>query len=170
MGCNIPIIIGVFNLTMSNSTELLRGHKVIIIGGSSGIGRLVAAASLAHGASVVIASSSSDRVKSTMAGIQQESKGDSVEGQALDIRDYPALKSFLDQHGPFNHLVITTGNLAEDVNFPYTEIDDSFKAKFNIRYWAVMIAAQHVYKNNLIKPGGSIVMTIGNVHCQPYPG
>ncbi|KDN44673.1 hypothetical protein RSAG8_05438, partial [Rhizoctonia solani AG-8 WAC10335] len=157
-------------LTMSNSTELLRGHKIIIIGGSSGIGRSVAAAALAHGASVVIASSSSDKVKSAVAWLQQESKGTTVEGQALDIKDYPALKSFLDQHGPFNHLVITAGDLAGDVNFPHTEIDDSCKAKFDIRYWAVMIAAQHVYKNNLIKPGGSIVLTIGNVHYRPYPG
>ncbi|CAE6512993.1 unnamed protein product [Rhizoctonia solani] len=142
-------------LTMSNSTELLRGHKIIIIGGSSGIGRSVAAAALAHGASVVIASSSSDKVKSAVAWLQQESKGTT---------------SFLDQHGSFNHLVITAGDLAGDVNFPHTEIDDSCKAKFDIRYWAVMIAAQHVYKNNLIKPGGSIVLTIGNVHYRPYPG
>lgn len=70
-----------------------------------GIGRSVAAASLAHGASVVIASSSSDKVKSAIAWLQHESKGATVEGQALDIKDYPALKSFLDRHGPFNHLV-----------------------------------------------------------------
>ncbi|QRW20765.1 Enoyl-(Acyl carrier protein) reductase [Rhizoctonia solani] len=30
--------------------------------------------------------------------------------------------------------------------------------------------AQHAYKNNLIKTGGSMVMTIGNVHHWPYPG
>ncbi|CAE6438328.1 unnamed protein product [Rhizoctonia solani] len=154
---------------MSNSTELLRGHKIIIIGGSSGIGRSVAAASLAHGASVVIASSSSEKVNSAVTWLRQESKGASVEGQALDIRDYPALKLFLDQHGPFNHLVITAGDLV-GVNFPHAEIDDTWKDKFDVRYWAVMIVAQHVYKNNLIKPGGSIVMTIGNVHYRPYPG
>ncbi|CAE6505939.1 unnamed protein product [Rhizoctonia solani] len=155
---------------MSNSTELLRGQKIIIIGGSSGIGRSVAAASLAHGASVVIASSSPDKVKSAIALLQQDSKGATVEGHALDIKDYPALKSFLDRHGPFNHLVITAGDLAGEVNFPHTEIDDTWKAKYEVRYWAVMIAAQHVYKNNLIKPGGSIVMTIGNVQYRPYPG
>lgn len=59
-------IIDIVYFAMSNSTELLRGHKIIIIGGSSGIGRSVAAASLAHGASVVIASSSSDKVNSAV--------------------------------------------------------------------------------------------------------
>ncbi|KDN40054.1 hypothetical protein RSAG8_08375, partial [Rhizoctonia solani AG-8 WAC10335] len=39
-----------------------------------------------------------------------------------------------------------------------------------VRYWAVIIAAQHIYKNNLIKPGGSIVLTIGIVHYRPFPG
>ncbi|CAE6505872.1 unnamed protein product [Rhizoctonia solani] len=160
----------IHRLIMSNSTELLRGHKVIIIGGSSGIGRSVAAASLAHGASVVIASSSSDKVKSAVAFLQQEVKDATVEGQALDIKDYPALKSFLDQHGPFNHLVITAGDISGDVNFPHSEIDDSWKTKYDVRYWAVMIAAQHVYKNNPIKPRGSIVLTMGNVHYRPYPG
>ncbi|KAJ1305422.1 hypothetical protein OPQ81_000432 [Rhizoctonia solani] len=155
---------------MSKSTELLRGQKVVIIGGSSGIGRSVAAATLAHGASVVIASSSTDKVKSAVVSLQQESKDATVEGQALDIKDFPTLKSFLDQHGPFNHLVITAGDIAAELNFPHTEIDDSWKAKFDVRYWAVIIAAQHVYKNNLIKPGGSIVLTIGNAHYRPYAG
>ncbi|CAE6445052.1 unnamed protein product [Rhizoctonia solani] len=155
---------------MSNSLELLRGQKVIIIGGSSGIGRSVAAAALAHGASVVIASSSSDKVKSAVALLQQTSKGATVEGQALDIKDYTALKSFLDQHGPFNHLVITAGDLAGELNFPNTEVDDTWKAKFDLRYWAVIIAAQHIYKNNLIKPGGSIVLTIGSVQFRPISG
>ncbi|CAE6510425.1 unnamed protein product [Rhizoctonia solani] len=155
---------------MTNSVELLRDQKIIIIGGSSGIGRSVAAAALAHGASVVIASSSSDKVKSAVATLQQESKGATVEGQALDIKDHAALKLFLDQHGPFNHLVITAGDLAGEMNFPHTVIDDSWKAKFDVRYWAVIIAAQHIYKNNLIKPGGSIVLTIGIVHYRPFPG
>ncbi|KAL5633872.1 hypothetical protein ACGC1H_005905 [Rhizoctonia solani] len=155
---------------MTNSTELLRDQKVVIIGGSSGIGRSVAAAALAHKASVVIASLSPDKVKSAVVMLQREFKGTTVEGQVLDIKDHAALKSFLDQHGPFNHLVITAGDLAGEMNFPHTEIDDSWKAKFDIRYWAVITAAQHVYKNNLIKQGGSIVLTIGNVHYRPYPG
>ncbi|KAG8680926.1 hypothetical protein FRC11_001813 [Ceratobasidium sp. 423] len=155
---------------MSNSVELLRGQKVIIIGGSSGIGRSVAVATLAHGASVVIASSSSDKVKSAVALLQETSKGATVEGQVLDIKDFSALKSFLDRHGPFNHLVITAGDLAGELNFPNTEIDDSWKAKFDLRYWAVIVAAQHIYKNNLIKPGGSIVLTIGSVQYRPIPG
>ncbi|CAE6442149.1 unnamed protein product [Rhizoctonia solani] len=175
---------------MTNSTELLRDQKVVIIGGSSGIGRSVAAAALAHKASVVIASLSPDKVKSAVVMLQREFKGTTVEGQVLDIKDHAALKSFLDQHGPFNHLVITAGDLAGEMNFPHTEIDDSWKAKFDIRYWAVItagnaltseiplqpaliqlfISAQHVYKNNLIKQGGSIVLTIGNVHYRPYPG
>ncbi|CAE6454603.1 unnamed protein product [Rhizoctonia solani] len=135
-----------------------------------GIGRSVAAVALPHSASVVIAPSSPDKVKSAIALLQKGSKGATVEVQAFDIRNFPALKSFLDQHGPFNHLVITAGDLTGEMSFPHTEIDDSWKTKFDIRYWAVMISAQHVYKNELIKPGGSIIMTIGNVHHRPYPG
>jgi GMP synthase PP-ATPase subunit len=33
-----------------------------------------------------------------------------------------------------------------------------------------MHVAQHIYKNNLIKPGGSITLTIGTMHQRPLPG
>ncbi|CCO35723.1 hypothetical protein BN14_09842 [Rhizoctonia solani AG-1 IB] len=83
---------------------------------------------------------------------------------------------------------ITAGDLAEDMKFLHTEIDDSLKTKFDVRYRAVMTAgdaiyhnvltgilshhfsAQHICKNNLIRPGGSITITIGNVHHRPYHG
>lgn len=77
---------------------------------SIGIGRSVAAAALAHRASVVISSSSHDRVAAAVEILrqtiqQQDKSGVSVRGQALDIKDFEALKAFLSQEGPFDHLV-----------------------------------------------------------------
>ncbi|CAE6477253.1 unnamed protein product [Rhizoctonia solani] len=159
---------------MSNSTELLKGKKVIIIGGSSGIGRSVAAATLAHGASVVIASSSQGKVDTAIDLLKQgvpAASNVTLTGQAVNLKDFAALKDFLSKEGPFDHFVITAGDTPGNNNFPEQEIDPEkdIKSYFDVRYWATMIAAQHIYKNKLINPGGSIIQTIGTSHYRPLP-
>ncbi|CAE6486696.1 unnamed protein product [Rhizoctonia solani] len=158
---------------MSNSLYLLKGKKVVVIGGSSGIGRSVAAATLAHGASVVIASSSQDKVNTALDRLKQGISSQSnvtVTGQALDLKDFDALKEFLTKEGPFDHLVITAGSFSGVPNFPQDFDIDGLKDAFDVRYWSVIIAAQHIYKNKLINPGGSITLTIGTVYQRPLDG
>ncbi|CAE6507097.1 unnamed protein product [Rhizoctonia solani] len=160
---------------MSNSTELLKGKKVIIIGGSSGLGRSLAAASLAHGASVVIASSSQEKVNVAIDRLKQQVSFISkvpLTGQAVDLKDFTGLKAFLTKEAPFDHFVITAGDVTANFNFPEQEIDPEkyIKSYFDVRYWATVIAAQHIYKNKLINPGGSIIQTIGTSHYRPPPG
>jgi hypothetical protein len=65
---------------------------------SLGIGFSVAAAVLAHGASVVISSSSSERVNAAVERLRQgiqDAPNVSVKGQAFDIKDFATLKTFL---------------------------------------------------------------------------
>jgi hypothetical protein len=115
---------------------------------SLGIGRSVAAAALANGASVVISSSSQERVNAAVEKLKQGIQGASdvsVTGQVFDMKDFKALKSFLSQEGPFDHLVrawpfafealshskstifqvITAGTLPGNLNFPHEEIDEN---------------------------------------------
>jgi NAD(P)-dependent dehydrogenase (short-subunit alcohol dehydrogenase family) len=110
----------------------------------------VAAAALAHGASVVISSSSQERVDAAVERLKQGIPGASnvsVKGQAFDIKDSTTLKTFLSQEGPFDHLVsnfllssdrsysarfqvVTAGGLPGNLNFPHGEIDESAKRHF----------------------------------------
>ncbi|KAG8687092.1 hypothetical protein FRC11_007824 [Ceratobasidium sp. 423] len=146
------------------------------------VGRSVAAAALAHGAYVVVASSSQERVNAAVDKLRQGIRSTSdvtVTGQVVDLKDFESLKAFLTKEGPFDHLVITAGNLPGNLNFPHQELEvnDSLKSTFDIRYWATIIAsnnkapmhilmanaknsAQHIYKNKLINPGSSITQTI----------
>lgn len=114
---------------MSSSNTLLNGKKALIIGGSSGafetrylllvlfnlicsintgIGRAVAAASLAHGTSVVIASSTQSKVDDAVEllrkGIQPNSNV-TLSGQSVNITDFATLTTFLSKEAPFDHLV-----------------------------------------------------------------
>ncbi|CUA71985.1 hypothetical protein RSOLAG22IIIB_04844 [Rhizoctonia solani] len=126
-----------------SSTELLQGQKVVVIGGSSGVGRSIAIAALAHGASVVIASSSSDKVDSAIELLKQAPKGELnafVSGQVLDIEDTSALIAFLSQEGPFDHLAITAGKMPGAMRFPQDDISKEFKGAFDNRYWPVITA------------------------------
>ncbi|KAJ1305421.1 hypothetical protein OPQ81_000431 [Rhizoctonia solani] len=116
-----------------SSIEPFRDQKVIVIGGSSGVGRSIATAALAQGASVVIASSSPDKVTAAIKLLREGSKnasGISVKGQAFDIKDSAALTAFLSQEAPFDHLVITAGAMPGNMQFPQDQITDKFKEEF----------------------------------------
>ncbi|KAJ1305395.1 hypothetical protein OPQ81_000410 [Rhizoctonia solani] len=158
---------------MSNSANLLKSKKVLVIGGSSGIGRSVAAASLSNGASVVISSSSQQKVDAAVERLKQGSQGVAgvtVKGRAFDLKDFEALKAFLTEEGPFDHLAITAGSLPGRLQFPEEEISEGFKSEFDVRYYAIITAAQNIHRNKLINPGGSIILTIGVSQYRPPPG
>lgn len=65
----------------------LKGQKVLIIGGSSGLGFAAAEASIENGASVIISSSSQQKVDKAVERIKQSypSAKDRVSGHAADL-------------------------------------------------------------------------------------
>ncbi|KAG8706393.1 hypothetical protein FRC08_001104 [Ceratobasidium sp. 394] len=93
---------------MSTSNTLLNGKKVLVIGGSSGIGRSdVAAAALSNSASVVIASSTQSKVDAAVELLKKSIKGKqdvTVSGYPFDIADFVTLTRFLTKEAPFDHL------------------------------------------------------------------
>jgi NAD(P)-dependent dehydrogenase (short-subunit alcohol dehydrogenase family) len=60
----------------------LNGKRVVVLGGTSGIGLAVAEAAARAGATPVVASSNPARVQAALAGLPQ-----GAEGEALDLRD-----------------------------------------------------------------------------------
>ncbi|QRV95191.1 Enoyl-(Acyl carrier protein) reductase [Ceratobasidium sp. AG-Ba] len=161
---------------MSNSSTLLNGKKVIVIGGSSGMGRAVAAAALSNGASVVIASSSQAKVEKALellkTGISNKDNVTAT-GQALSITDFTALAKFLTKEAPFDHFVCTAGPAPQKMTSdfaPDADIGEELKSNMDTRYWAMLNAANYIHKNNLIRPGGSFTMTAGVAQARPFAG
>ncbi|QRW07581.1 Enoyl-(Acyl carrier protein) reductase [Ceratobasidium sp. AG-Ba] len=172
---------------MSYTLTVLKDKKILIIGGSSGIGRAVAAASLAYGASVVIASSRQPKVNAAVELLKKDIQGEAganVSGQVVDIKDFKSLTEFLTSEAPFDHLVITAGDLAGGFPKPpnlartlnsWIDLwsmctEDSVskrRTKFESQY---ALLAFHECGNNLIHPGGSIVGTIAAAESRPMPG
>ena len=79
--------------------------RVVIIGGSSGIGLAVAEEAASQGADVVIVSSKEERVQEAIRSI-----GGKAKGQAVDVSDEKAVERFFTNLGAFDHLVFTAGD------------------------------------------------------------
>jgi NAD(P)-dependent dehydrogenase (short-subunit alcohol dehydrogenase family) len=79
--------------------------RVVIVGGSSGIGLAVAEEAASQGAEVVIVSSKAERVQEAIQSI-----GGGAQGQAVDVSDEKAIESFFTNLGAFDHLVFTAGD------------------------------------------------------------
>src|SRR4029077_21205821 len=89
-------------MTRENGFE---NKRVVIIGGSSGIGLAVADEAASQGADVVIVSSSAERVQEAIKSIGGEARG-----QAVDVSDAHAVESFFSYLATFYHLVFTAGD------------------------------------------------------------
>ena len=140
----------------------LDGKKVILLGGSSGIGYAVAEYALAEGARVVIGSSHAGRVDAAVAAL-----GTKAEGNALDLADEAAIEAFFNGVGSFDHLVFTAGDSLKLGEIGATDLSLARRA-FDIRYWGALAAVK--YGAPRIVQGGSIVLTTGVAALRPRSG
>ncbi len=140
----------------------LNGKRIVVLGGSSGIGLAVAQGAAAEGASVVIASSRQARVNAALDTLPAGG-----EGHAVDLSDADAVQALFAQIGPFDHMVFTAGESLQLGALADTDLANA-KRFFELRYWGAFLAARHGSGN--IRPGGSIVFTSGIAGQRPHAG
>lgn len=141
----------------------LEGRRVLVIGGSSGIGFAVAKAALEDGARVTIASSSTERVR---AAVERLGAG---EGVRLDVTDEAAVQSFFASSGGFDHIVFTAADWGQVDHAAFEQIDLAAAATlFQVRFWGALAVAKHGAKR--VAPGGSITLTNGMAAHRPQKG
>jgi len=136
--------------------------RVVIVGGSSGIGLAVAQEAASQGADVVIVSSSAERVQEAIKSI-----GGAARGQAVDVSDEKAVESFFTNLGGFDHLVFTAGDSLQLNELAKTDLKQARHA-FELRYWSALAAVK--YGSPHIRKGGSIVLTTGIAGQRPRSG
>jgi len=141
---------------------MLKNQKVIVLGGSSGMGLATARILAAEGAHVVIASRSREKLDAALRVI-----GGRSEAIPLDFSQEDAVRRFFDSLGGFDHLVLmgaglpAWGILSE---IQSTALENAFHTKF----WGYFLCAK--YGAPLIRPGGSILFTIGGAARSAIPG
>src|SRR5579859_2342864 len=140
----------------------LSGKRIVVLGGSSGIGLAVARQVVAQGATAIIASSSSDRVKQAAATLDGK-----VEGHTLDLSNEHDIQHFFQKIGDFDHLVFTAGDTLQLNELAATDLTKARHA-FELRYWAALAAVK--YASPHIRKDGSIVLTTGVAGQRPHKG
>lgn len=101
----------------------LTGKHVLVIGGSSGLGFGAARASLAEGAIVTIASSSSSKVR---AAAERLGGGAKVRTEVVNVAEESSVKELFERVGSVDHLVFS-------VSSPMRGVDDLLNAPLGWR-------------------------------------
>ena len=142
----------------------LRGKKVVVIGGTSGIGFAIAEAALAEHAEVVVASSSVANVETAVKRL-----GGAAKGFPLDVKDDASVAGFFEGLGPIDHIAFTAGDWGSFRVSPLADTDLEAAAQgLAVRYWGAARVAKHAHKH--MPAGGSITFTNGMVAHRPSKG
>jgi NAD(P)-dependent dehydrogenase (short-subunit alcohol dehydrogenase family) len=115
----------------------LNGQRIVVLGGSSGIGLATAQAASREGARVVITSSSKERIEAALVTVPTGS-----EGHVLDLADGDAIKALFARLGSFDHLVFTAGETLQLGSLATTDLDAA-RRFFALRYWGAYCAAKY---------------------------
>lgn len=137
----------------------ITGTRIVVLGGTSGIGLATAIAAAEQGASVVVLSSRQASVDAALAQLPE-----TATGQAVDLTDSAALQTFFAGVGRFDHLVFTAG---ENLTFmALADYDlDAARSVFELRFFRALQSAHLALP--LLNDGGSITLTSGTAALRP---
>lgn len=152
---------------MVKTEQIERGHsfkgkRVVVLGGTSGIGLAAAEAAAREGASLVVVSSQEEKADRAVSRLPE-----GTEGYAVDLTNEEQVRQFFSKLGEFDHLVFTAGDPLMVESLDATDVDTA-RRLFNVRYWGAFMAAKYGSRN--IRQGGSITLTSGVAGVRPQKG
>jgi NAD(P)-dependent dehydrogenase (short-subunit alcohol dehydrogenase family) len=135
---------------------MLAGKKVVVVGGSSGIGLAAAEMAKAEGADVIIASRSAEKVKAASDKL-------GVKGMVADVTDDKSVSDLFRACGPADHVVVSAAQLRTGP-FKTVAMDD-VRATLEGKFWGAWRCARAAE----IKAGGSLSLVSGFLSIRPRP-
>ena len=145
----------------------LAGHRIVLIGGSSGIGLATAKAAVARGASVVVAGRSAERLESACHEI-----GARVEIHSLDATQEASVEAFFTSVGAHDHVAVLVPTVPDaEARKSVRGFADTPQQTMEIvirhKFWRPVYCARHARRH--LRPGGSIVFITGQAHRKSLP-
>jgi NAD(P)-dependent dehydrogenase (short-subunit alcohol dehydrogenase family) len=137
---------------------LFKDKKIVIIGGSSGIGLAVAKAAINEGAKVIIASRSAEKLAKA-----KRELNNSTETFQLDLLREKTIKAFFEKIGSFDHLQLP-GSEVRFGSIDTLSIEDA-KYSFDSKFWGPYTVIK--YAMNLLNKKGSITLYSGSASQKP---
>ena len=140
----------------------LEGERVVVVGGSSGIGLETARLALAAGASVTIAGRSEDRLRRAAADL-----GGAVRSVVADVTDDGSVKALFDGETRVDHVFLPAGELKPGGGDVLGADLSALRSILESRLLGVV----HVVRRARPKmTGGSITLMSGLYANRPAPG
>jgi NAD(P)-dependent dehydrogenase (short-subunit alcohol dehydrogenase family) len=146
-----------FDIEKDQTTmQSLSNQRILIIGGSSGIGLATAAGAIAAGATVTIASRNQEKLDaaaSTLGGVARTA--------LLDTGDNALVEKFFQQEEPWDHIVISA---AQTKGGPVRSLSlGDAEAAMESKFWG----AYRVARAARLKEGGSLTFVSGFLSERP---
>lgn len=135
---------------------MLSGKKVVVVGGSSGIGLATAQMAKAEGAEIVIASRNAERVRAAATKLN-------AEGIAADVTNDQSVSDLFRACGPVDHVVVSAAQLRTGP-FKTVAMED-VRATLEAKLWGAWRCARAAE----IKSGGSLTLVSGFLSIRPRP-
>lgn len=140
----------------------LQGQRVVVLGGTSGIGLATAQAAAQRGAEVTVVSRNQASVDRALAQLPPGSHG-----RAADLTSPDLVRGLFGELGSVDHLVFTAGEPLALMNLDSLDLDQA-REFFALRYFGALAAVQAAVPH--LRPGGSITLTTGTAGSRPGPG
>jgi NAD(P)-dependent dehydrogenase (short-subunit alcohol dehydrogenase family) len=135
---------------------LLTGKKVVIVGGSSGIGLATAELAKREGAAVIVASRNAARLDA----VAEKLNAIAI---ATDVTDDASVENLFRRAGPVDHVVITAAQLRTGP-FKTVAMED-VRSTMESKFWG----AWRVARAAEFRPGGSLTLVTGYLSVRPRP-
>jgi NAD(P)-dependent dehydrogenase (short-subunit alcohol dehydrogenase family) len=148
------------------------GQRVVVMGGSSGIGEATAALFAADGADVVITGRGQERLDAARERIDAAARqagpaGGRTTAYRLDGADQPSVDAFFAESGPIDHLVLALSGSAGAG--PFAELDlTELAAGFDGKFWPYLRILKAALPK--LRRDGSVTLVTAASARAAFPG
>jgi NAD(P)-dependent dehydrogenase (short-subunit alcohol dehydrogenase family) len=135
---------------------MLAGKKVVVVGGSSGIGLATAELATREGAEVIVAARNAERLSAAAANL-------GAKAIAADVTSDESVEKLFRACGPVDHVVVTAAQLRSG---PFKTVSmEDVRSTMEGKFWG----AWRVARSAEILPGGSLTLVSGYLSIRPRP-